>query len=98
MSGIYRIQSGAVENVYVGGIDLNRDGNSNNDRPTYGNLSAPENSVAIRSTLLGIAGDGYVNANGDPINLADARYVVDRNIRTSLVGRNTLRGPVFNQL
>lgn len=97
LSGIYRIQSGAVENAYVGGIDLNGDGNSNNDRPAFGNPNAPENSVAIRSTLFGIAGNGYVNANGDPINLADARYIVDRNIRNGLVGRNTLRGPVFSQ-
>jgi hypothetical protein len=98
LSGIYRIQSGAVETAYVGGIDLNRDGSSFNDRPAISNPNAPANSVAIRSTLFGIPGSGYVNANGDPINLSDARYVVDRNIRTNLVGRNTLRGPRFQRL
>ena len=98
LGAIYRVQSGAVENVYVGGIDLNRDGTSVNDRPAIYNPNAPANSVAIRSTLFGIAGSGYVTADGAPIDLNNARYVVDRNLRTNIVGRNTLRGPVFQTL
>ena len=98
LSGIYRIQSGAVETAYVGGIDLNRDGSSFNDRPALYNLNAPANTVAIRSTLFGIPGTGYVDANGNSIDINNARYVVDRNIRTNLVGRNTLRGPLFQRL
>ena len=39
---IYRVQSGAVvENVFVSGNDLNGEGNSINDYPTYINLLAP---------------------------------------------------------
>lgn len=98
LGAIYRVQSGAVETAYVGGIDLNRDGSSFNDRPVLYNPSAPANSVAIRSTLFGIPGSSYVNANGDPIDINNARYVVDRNIRTGIVGRNTLRGPLFQRL
>lgn len=98
LGAIYRVQSGAVENVYVGGIDLNRDGTSVNDRPAISNPNAPANSVAIRSTLFGIAGNGYVTADGTPIDLNNARYVVDRNLRTNIVGRNTLRAPLFQTL
>lgn len=98
LGAIYRIQSGAPESVYVSGIDLNRDGTSVNDRPVLYNPNAPANSVAIRSTLFGIAGSGYVDANGNPVDINNARYVVDRNLRTGIVGRNTLRGPSFQTL
>jgi hypothetical protein len=36
---------------------------------------------------------GFVDINENPIGLNDARYVVDRNIRTGIAGRNSLRGP-----
>lgn len=98
LGAIYRIQTGAPESVYVAGIDLNRDGTSVNDRPVLYNPNAPANSVAIRSTLFGIAGSGYVDANGNAIDINNARYVVDRNLRTGIVGRNTLRGPSFQTL
>ena len=35
---------------------------------------------------------------GNDISLANARYVVDSNIRTGIAGRNTLRGPLFRRL
>jgi hypothetical protein len=92
ISGIYRIQSGNVESAYVGGFDLNGDLNFFNDRPSLNNLNAPATSVAILASLFEIEGGGYVDAEGNPINLADARYVVDPNIRGGIVGRNTLRG------
>jgi hypothetical protein len=38
----------------------------------------------------------YVDANGNPINLANARFVVDPNIRTNLAGRSTLRGSLLD--
>ena len=99
LSGTYRIQSGAVETPFVGGIDLNGDLSAFNDRPAVNNTSAPANSVAIAAGLLGVASStGFVDANGNPINLADAFFVVDRNIRTGVAGRNTLRAPRFSRL
>ena len=93
LSGIYRIQSGAVANPYVGGFDLNGDGNSNNDRPAISNINAPANSVAFSN------GDGtYSDVNGNSITLANARYVVDSSIRTGIAARNSLRGPRFQRL
>jgi hypothetical protein len=98
ISGVFRIQSGNVETPFVNGIDVNRDGSAANDRPAISNPSAPPTSVAFRSTLFGIPGSGYVDINGNPINLSDVRYVVDRAIQTNLAGRNTLRAPAINSL
>ncbi len=99
VSGIYRIQSGAVDIVSVQGIDLNGDLNAFNDRPAISNPAAPANSVAILDSEFGITSPtGYVDANGNPISLNSARYVVDPSIRTGLVGRNTLRAPRVNRL
>ncbi len=98
---IYRIQSGAVTNPYIGGVDLNGDGNAFNDRPAIVNANAPMNSVAISNEIFGPdvpSPTGYVDAAGNPINLTDARYAVDYNIRTGIAGRNTLRGPRFSRL
>src|SRR5205814_656454 len=78
LGGIYRIQSGSVETPFVGGIDLNRDLENTNDRPAVANLSAPKNSVAILASLFGASSPtGYVDANGNPINPANVRYIVD---------------------
>ncbi|HEV7860435.1 MAG TPA: carboxypeptidase regulatory-like domain-containing protein [Pyrinomonadaceae bacterium] len=99
LSGIYRIQSGNVDTPFAGGIDLNRDGSSQNDRPSISNPNAPATSVAIAAGFFGLTSPtGYVDANGDPIALANARYVVDRNIRTGVAGRNTLRAPKVSSL
>lgn len=89
ISGVYSVQSGFVDSPYVGGIDIN------NDRAAINNPNAPANSVAIRGDLFG-SDSAYVDANGDPINPANARYVVDPSIRTNVAGRNTLRGPRQN--
>lgn len=98
-SGIYAVQSGAVETPYIGGLDLNGDLNANNDRPAIIHPDAPANSVAILGSLFGVSSPtGYIDANGNPINPANTRYIVDPNIRTNLAGRNTLRAPVFNGL
>jgi len=98
LSGVFRVQSGNVETPFVNGVDLNRDGSAANDRPAISNPSAPATSVAFRSTLFGIPGTGYVDINGDPIDLTNARYVVDRAIRTGIAGRNTLRAPAINSV
>ena len=111
MSGIWRIQSGAAETAYLNGIDINGDGVATNDRPALNNPNAPRNSVAFSDSIaqdLGFDLDptttdfdpsptGYWNISGVPTNLSDARFVVDPNIRTGLVGRNTLRAPYLSR-
>ena len=52
LSGIWRIQSGAVETAYLSGFDINRDGVNTNDRPAVSNPNAPRNSVAIANSYL----------------------------------------------
>lgn len=101
LTGIYNLQSGAVETPYVGGIDLNGDLNSFNDRPSINNLNAPRNSVAIANSTgfcnALISQPGYCDANGFPIQLANAYYLVDPAVRTNLAGRNTLRANWTNR-
>jgi hypothetical protein len=112
LSGIWRIQSGAPETAYLNGLDINGDGVATNDRPAVGNPNAPRNSVAFSNSVaqddLGFDLDpstpafdpsptGYWNISGVPINVADARFVVDPAIRTGLVGRNTLRAPSLSR-
>jgi hypothetical protein len=100
LSGIYRVQSGAVETAYLNGFDINGDGVATNDRPALGNLNAPANSVAIFNDICDVVSPtGYcTNDFVTPIALGNARYIVDPNIRTGLVGRNTLRAPLLNRL
>jgi hypothetical protein len=98
-SGIYRIQSGAVETPFIGGLDLNGDLEAFNDRPAIVNPNAPANSVAILGDLLGVdSPTGYVDAGLNPINPGDVRYIVDPDIRTNIAGRNILRANRVNTL
>lgn len=100
LSGIWRFQSGAVETAYLNGFDINGDGVATNDRPAISNPNAPANSVAIANGLCDVASPtGYCrNDFVTPIALNDARFVVDPDIRTGIVGRNTLRAPNWNRL
>ena len=100
LSGIWRIQSGAVETAYLNGLDINRDGVATNDRPAVGNPNAPRNSVAIANSFCDVESPtGYCkNDFVTPIALNDAFFIVDPNIRTGIVGRNTLRAPSWNRL
>ena len=98
LSGIYRIQSGAVESPFVGGIDLNGDLNSFNDRPSISNPNAAPTSVAFANAVLGIPGSGFVDINGNPIDPANTRFLVDPAARTNIAGRNTLRAERVNNL
>lgn len=109
---IYRIQSGAVETAYVGGLDLNGDGSAFNDRPILNNPNAPANSVAITNDTAEAIGIGYnefdvfvpsptgffFNSGEPGANGANSRYIIDIANRNGIVGRNTLRGPLFNRL
>jgi outer membrane receptor protein involved in Fe transport len=96
---IYRIQSGNVETPFIGGIDLNGDRNTLNDRPAISNPNAPANSVAFSNALNGTASPtGFSDLNGNDIALSAARYVVSASIRTGIAGRNTLRSPHVDRL
>jgi hypothetical protein len=97
ISGIFNIQSGNVESPFIGGFDINGDGSAANDRPAISNPLAPPTSVAFNAALFGFDGD-FVDFNGNPIALSNARYVVDPDIRTGIAGRNTLRAPSINSL
>jgi Carboxypeptidase regulatory-like domain/TonB-dependent Receptor Plug Domain len=98
LTGIYTLQSGAVESPFVGGLDLNGDLNNFNDRPSINNPNAPRNSVAIANSLCDEPSPtGYCDARGNPIELANARYLVDPAVRTNLAGRNTLRANWTNR-
>lgn len=95
LSGIYSIQSGAVESPFIGGVDLNNDGSSFNDRPAIANPNAPIGSVAFSNDFCDVpSATGFcTNDFATPITLNNARFVVDPTIRTGLAGRNVLRGP-----
>jgi Carboxypeptidase regulatory-like domain/TonB-dependent Receptor Plug Domain len=96
LSGIYRIQSGAVESPFLGGVDLNADLNSFNDRPTISNPNAPPTSVAFANSVLGFPGSGFVDINGNPVDPANTRFLVDPANRRNIAGRNTLRADRVN--
>ena len=95
LSGIYRLQSGAVTNPYLGGVDLNGDGNAFNDRPLVSN---PNGSIRLVAFADSTSPTGFTDQRGNPINFADARFSVDPALGGSPAGRNTLRGPRFQRL
>jgi Carboxypeptidase regulatory-like domain len=97
LGAIYRIQSGAVVNPFLGGVDLNGDGNFFNDRPFVSNPNGSINLVAIEDTDPAST-TGFVDQRGNPINFNDARFSVDPALGGSPAGRNTLRGPRFQRL
>ncbi|MFY9608246.1 MAG: carboxypeptidase regulatory-like domain-containing protein [Blastocatellia bacterium] len=96
VSGVYRLQSGNVESPFVGGIDLNGDLENTNDRPAIVNLNAPETSMGILASELGLDLPGYVDANLNPVDPGQVRYLVDPAVRTNIAGRNILRGNKTN--
>jgi len=96
LSGIYRIQSGAVESPFLGGVDLNGDLNSFNDRPSISSPNAPPTSVAFANSVLGFPGSGFVDINGNPVDPANTRFLVDPANRGNIAGRNTLRADRVN--
>ena len=96
LSGIYRIQSGSVESPFIGGVDLNGDLNSFNDRPTISNPNAPPTSVAFANSVLGLPGNGFVDINGNPVDPANTRFLVDPANRVNIAARNTLRADRVN--
>jgi hypothetical protein len=99
IAGTYRLQSGNVQNPFVGGIDLNGDGSAFNDRPVISNPNAPANSVGFSDLISGLTSKtGFTDLNGNPVNPGDVRFLVSEGIRTGIAGRNILRGPKQNRL
>jgi hypothetical protein len=100
ITGIYRIQTGAVETPFVGGFDLNGDLEATNDRPSVGNPNAPRGSVAFANSLEAFdpCPGGFCDINGNPIDPQNARFIVDPENRTNIAGRNILRSPKVNSL
>lgn len=104
IAGTYRLQSGNTQTPFVGGIDLNGDGNAFNDRPAISNPDAPANSVGFsdfisKNFISGLTSPtGFSDVNGNPVNPGDVRFLVSESIRTGLAGRNILRGPRQNRL
>jgi hypothetical protein len=99
IAGTYRLQSGNVQTPFVGGIDLNGDGNAFNDRPAISNPNAPASSVGFSNLISGVASPtGFSDVNGNTVNASDVRFLVSESIRTGLAGRNILRGPKQNRL
>jgi hypothetical protein len=104
IAGTYQLQSGNTETPFVGGIDLNGDGNAFNDRPVLSNPNAPANSVGFsnfisENFISGVTSQtGFSDVNGNPVNPGDVRFLVSESIRTNLAGRNILRGPRQNRL
>ena len=104
IGGTYRLQSGFLETPFVGGIDLNGDGSAFNDRPVISNPNAPPNSVGFsnfisENFISGLTSrTGFTDLNGNPVNPGDVRFLVSESVRTSIAGRNILRGPRQNRL
>lgn len=104
IAGTYRIQSGNVQNPFVGGIDLNGDGSAFNDRPVISNPNAPINTVGFSNLIAenfvsGVTSPtGFSDINGRPVSPADVHFLVSESLRTGIAGRNTLRGPKQNRL
>lgn len=98
LGGVYRIQSGAPETAYINGLDVNGDGSAFNDRPEVFNPNAPAR-VAIANDIGGTTSPtGFADVNGNSVNPGDYRFVVTSTRLLPISGRNTLRGPKFDQL
>jgi Carboxypeptidase regulatory-like domain/TonB-dependent Receptor Plug Domain len=65
-SGVFSVQSGAPETIYLGSYDMNGDGELNNDRPILSNANATLNySAACRKNGSGCnTGVGVVSKTG----------------------------------
>ncbi len=105
ISGIFTLQTGAPETVYIGGYDQNGDLNAANDRPNLSNPNAPINySPACLASKTCISGVGQINPDGTlldwntgaPGTASQFRYIVTNVVGkgpNGNLGRNTFYNP-----
>ncbi len=105
ISGIFTVQTGAPETVYIGSYDQNGDLNAANDRPNLSNPNAPINysSACVKSKTC-ISGVGQINADGTlsdwntgaPGTASQFRYIATNGVGrgpNGNLGRNTFYNP-----
>jgi len=97
-SQITTFDSGTPDNIYDG-IDLNLDGHSLNDRPSYGNRKLPLDTFGVDGTLVGgpagSAYDYFCVLSGDSCpqeTLSDFHFILPASILGN-TPRNALYGP-----
>lgn len=96
-SQITTFETGTPNTIYDG-IDLNSDGHSANDRPSYGNRHAPLDTFGIDGELVGDPGNTYdyfcILTGGDctPQPASSFHFIVPASILGN-VPRNSLFGP-----
>ena len=105
ISGIFSLQTGAPETIYLGGYDQNADLSAANDRPNLSNPSAAINySPACLNSATCITGVGQINPDGTlsdwntgaPGTANQFRYIVTNingNGPNGNLGRNTFYNP-----
>ncbi len=108
VSGQLSFQSGAPETIFIGGFDLNGDGEGFNDRPDVGNINAPINYTtacfADPNCITGVGVDlgGGLIADLNvllvqnvilPGTTSDFRYIFRTDGQSGNVGRNSIYGP-----
>lgn len=109
ISGVEQFQSGsygtfAVYGDNTGGLDINGDGNTANDRPILGNASKPYQTVGIDGSFVGgtpgvyydnvaLTATGAMNA----VTANDVHFLIPNNkngqFNNRLLGRNTFSNP-----
>jgi hypothetical protein len=97
-SQITTFETGTPDTIYDG-IDLNSDGHSFNDRPSYGNRKLPLDTFGVDGTLLGdpagSAFDYFCVLSGGACfqqTLSDFHFIIPASILGN-VPRNSLYGP-----
>ncbi|HEX6881135.1 MAG TPA: TonB-dependent receptor, partial [Terriglobales bacterium] len=103
-SGFVSFQSGAPETVFLGGWDQNGDGETVNDRPSWGNRSARiDYSTACLASTTACSGVGFDDGSGNlvdwntgaPGTISDFRYIINdygSGVQGN-VGRNSIYYP-----
>lgn len=115
-SGILSLQTGqpfSPLNGFAACADAGGDGNLTNDRPSIGNLKAPDGRIAlIKDPSCVDLSQGYIDASGNPIDPATAHFVQvplgakpgttftagNESFMAGNAGRNILTGPGLTNL
>jgi hypothetical protein len=103
ISGVEQFQTGTYSSFFIGGLDVNGDGNANNDRPIIGNAKLPFDKIGIDGAWVqgGTPGLYYDlaanNATGalNPVNLSDVHFAVQsgNQFLKQEIGRNSYANP-----